>query len=47
MINDKWLMIKETDYLTTEQFESINKNAIEIIRLITSIIKTAKANVNP
>jgi len=40
-----WLeLLKETDYISKEQFESINKDAIEIIKLITSIIKSAKAN---
>lgn len=42
-----WLeLLKETDYLTQEQFESINADAIEIIKLITSIIKSVKANIN-
>jgi len=42
-----WLeLLKETDYLTIEQFESINTDAVEIIKLITSIIKTTKANIN-
>lgn len=42
-----WIeLLKETDYLTNEQFESINNNAIEIIKLITSIIKTTKVNIN-
>ncbi len=42
-----WLeLLKETDYLSNEQFDSINKDAIEIIKLITSIIKTAKTNIN-
>ena len=41
-----WLeLLKETDYLTQEQFESINTDAIEIIKLITSIIKSVKANI--
>ncbi|WP_158857882.1 four helix bundle protein [Lunatibacter salilacus] len=40
-----WLeLLKETDYLTLEQFESINTDAIEIIKLITTILKSAKAN---
>jgi four helix bundle protein len=43
-----WLeLLKETDYLTQEQFESINSDALEIIKLITSIIKSVKANINP
>ena len=42
-----WLeLVKKTDYLTQEQFESINTDAIEIIKLITSIIKSTKANIN-
>lgn len=42
-----WLeLLQATDYLTIEQFESINVNAVEIIKLITSIIKTVKTNIN-
>ncbi len=38
-----WLdLLKETKYLNDEQFESVHKDAIQIIKLITSIIKTAK-----
>ncbi|NTW32008.1 MAG: four helix bundle protein [Bacteroidetes bacterium] len=41
-----WLeLLTETDYLTKEQFESINKDAVEIIKIITSIIKTTKTNI--
>lgn len=40
-----WLeLLKSTDYLNTEQFESINADAIELIKMITSILKTTKAN---
>ena len=40
-----WLELpKETDYLTEKQFESINTDAIEIIKLITAILKSAKTN---
>lgn len=43
-----WLeLLKETDYLSNEQFESIHNDAVEIIKLITSIIKSVKANINP
>ena len=39
-----WIeLLKETGYLTEEQFQSINKDAIEIIKLLTSIIKSTKA----
>lgn len=42
-----WLeLLKETNYLTIEQFESISTDAIEIIKLITTIIKSTKANIN-
>ena len=42
-----WIeLLKETNYLSNEQFESINVDAVEIIKLLTSIIKSAKANIN-
>jgi len=42
-----WLeLLKATDYLTTEQFEDINPPAVEIIKIITTIIKTTKSNIN-
>ncbi len=42
-----WLeLLKETDYLTTEQFESMNSDATEIIKLITAILKSTKANIS-
>ena len=38
-----WLeLLNETDYLTKEQFEQINNDAVEIIKLITAILKSAK-----
>lgn len=40
-----WLeLLKETDYLTIQQFESIEADAVEIIKIITTIIKNTKAN---
>lgn len=40
-----WLeLLTKTDYLSQEQFENVNNDALEIIKLITSIIKTAKKN---
>jgi len=40
-----WLeLLSETNFLTKEQFESLNSDAVELIRLITSIIKSTKAN---
>ena len=42
-----WLeLLNATEYLTSQQFESINVDAVEIIKLITSIIKFAKSNIN-
>lgn len=38
-----WLeLFQATDYLSAQEFESINEDAVEIIKLITSIIKTTK-----
>ena len=38
-----WLeLLQKTDYLSESQFESINSDAVELIKLITSIIKSAK-----
>jgi hypothetical protein len=33
----------ETEYISIQEFESINTDAVEIIKLITSSIKTAKS----
>ncbi len=42
-----WLeLLKETNYLSESEFENLHNDAIEIIRLITSIIKSTKANIN-
>lgn len=42
-----WLeLLKATDFLTIEQFDTINAEAIEILKLITKIIKTTKATIN-
>ncbi|MDQ8750416.1 MULTISPECIES: four helix bundle protein [Elizabethkingia] len=42
-----WLeLFQATDYLSAQEFESINEDAVEIIKLITSIIKTTKNNIN-
>jgi four helix bundle protein len=42
-----WLeLLKATDYLRQEQFDSINNDAVEIIKLITAIIKSTKSNIN-
>ncbi len=42
-----WLeLLVETSYLSKEQFDSLNIDAVEIIKLITTIIKTTKASIN-
>lgn len=42
-----WLeLLNETDYLTSEQFENLNADAVELIKLNTSILKSLKANIN-
>ncbi len=41
-----WLeLLKETEYLTLQQFDSMNADAVEIIKLITTIIKTTKSTI--
>ena len=38
-----WLeLMKETNYISTQEFESINTDAVEIIKMTTASIKTAK-----
>jgi four helix bundle protein len=38
-----WLeLLKETDYISLSQFESLHSDALEIMKLITSILKTMK-----
>ncbi|EOZ92298.1 hypothetical protein A33Q_4391 [Indibacter alkaliphilus LW1] len=42
-----WLeLLMETDYLTQDEFESLSMDALEIMKLLTSIIKSTKANIN-
>ena len=42
-----WLeLLYQTEYLNQELFESIHKDAIELLKLITSILKTSKTNIN-
>jgi len=42
-----WLELMErTDYLSKEEFASLHGSAHELIKLLTSIIKTTKANLN-
>jgi four helix bundle protein len=42
-----WLELAQaTEYISEQEFESINKDAVELIKLITSSIKTAKLITN-
>ena len=42
-----WLeLLKATDFIASEQFESINHDAVEIMKILTSIIKSTKLPVN-
>jgi four helix bundle protein len=39
-----WLeLLLETEYISNKEFESINNDAVEIIKMITSSIKTVKS----
>ena len=38
-----WLeLLQETKYISKQEFESINADAVEIIKILTSSLKTAK-----
>ena len=39
-------MVFESKYILTKEFENLNTDAIEIIKMATSIIKTAKSSIN-
>lgn len=42
-----WMeLLKETDYLSDSEFESLSIDALEIMKLLTSIIKSTKATIN-
>jgi len=42
-----WLeLLKATDYISLEEFTTLNEDGIEILKLLTSIIKTAKSKLN-
>ncbi len=41
-----WLeLLKASNFLTNEQFEGINSDGVEIIKLNTSIIMSTKSNI--
>lgn len=40
-----WLeLLVQTDYITKEQYESISSDCIELIKILTSIVKSTKSN---
>jgi four helix bundle protein len=42
-----WLeLLKETEYISDKGFEGINTDAVEIIKMLTSSMKTAKLTTN-
>lgn len=42
-----WLeLLKETEYISEAQFQSVQTNAVELIKLLTSILKSSKFNIN-
>jgi len=42
-----WLeLLRETEYLSSSQFESVHNDAVEIIKIITTIIKNTKINLS-
>lgn len=42
-----WLeLLKAIDYLNQKEFENINNDAVSILKLITSIIKTSKSQLS-
>jgi four helix bundle protein len=42
-----WLMLlKDTDYISTKEFDSINADVEEILKLLVSIVKTTKSRLN-
>ncbi|WP_375560128.1 four helix bundle protein [Bernardetia sp. OM2101] len=41
-----WLeLLKETNFIKNEEFESLHQNAIELLKIITSSIKTMKSKI--
>lgn len=41
-----WLMLlKDTDYISIKEYESINQDATELVKMLASIVKTTKKNI--
>ncbi len=42
-----WLeLLKETNFLSKKEFDSLNADAVELIKMVTAIIKTIKNKVD-
>jgi four helix bundle protein len=42
-----WLMLlKDTEYIALKEYNSINDDAIELVKMLASIVKTTKRNVS-
>lgn len=42
-----WLiLLKETDYILEEEFQSIHNDAEELVKILASIVKTTKQSLN-
>ncbi len=39
------LLLKDTNYITEENFKNLHENATELVRILASIVKTTKTNV--
>ena len=40
-----WLMLlKDSDYISEENFQSIHKDSVELIKILVSIVKTSRNN---
>ncbi len=45
---DYWLdLLHDTKYLTTKQYQSIKTDIVELLKLLTRIIKNTKNNLKP
>lgn len=40
------LLLKDTGYITIDEFTKINKKSADILRLLISIVRTTKVNLN-
>lgn len=38
------MLLKDTNYISLKEYESISKDAIELVKLLASIVKTTKKN---